>query len=66
MNDTGGGNNLDLGDKILPSPDLPKRREIIIIIMNFTTEFEARSPRLQFQRDTLMTLYSVHCLYKCL
>ena len=27
MNDTGGGNNLDLGDKILPSPDLPQRRE---------------------------------------
>ena len=34
VNDTGGGNNLALGDKTLPSPDLPQRREIIIIIIN--------------------------------
>ena len=34
MNDTGGGNNLDLGDKTLPSPDLPQTKDIIIIINN--------------------------------
>ena len=34
VNDTGGDNNLDLGDKTLPSLDLPQRREIIIIIIN--------------------------------
>ena len=33
MNDTGGGNNLDLGDKTLPSPNLLQRREIIITII---------------------------------
>ena len=34
MNDTGGGNNLDLGDKTLPSLDLPQGKDIIIIIIN--------------------------------
>ena len=54
VNDTGGGNNLALGDKILPSPDLPQRREKLWISL------------LSLRQGHQGYNFRVHCLYDCL